>query len=255
MQVLLDNLTATIISGILILGLQVTQVRSQHSSIEQVVSHSVKAKTHVFGQWLEHDILDLGANYGTNLYRFEEPVLDAFGNTTEWTFYSNGTDPLSGAPIRILKRYRLEPTKEVVFSEGTAQEETFQLYRLDRDSLVVGFDAGGNLESYTEGDWVPSGESVSTLSFFQIDLLGRDGQTPCLDGTVVTNADGDVISCTGEIDVYKADYVRVRFGVVPEYVLKPDNYIRELYWAKTLKIRPYWDRPESLKPKSAPVAS
>lgn len=234
MQVLLDNLSAIIVSGILILGLQVTQIRSSHSSIEQVVSHSVKAKTHVFGQWLEHDILELGANYGNTIYRFEEPTLDADSNATEWTFYSNGIDA-SGDPIRILKRYRLEPTKEAVFGKGTSQEKAFRLYRLDRDSLVVALDADGIPASYTESDWVRSGESISTLSFFQIGLLGRDGQTPHVNDDPAQG-----------IDVYKVDYVRVRFGVVPEYVLNPDNYIRELYWAKTLKVRPYWVPPPSL---------
>ena len=48
---------------------------------------------------------------------------------------------------------------------------------------------------------------------------------------------------SGAVDVDKADYVRVRFGVVPEYVLKPDNYIRELYWVRTMKVRPYWAPP------------
>ena len=226
MQVLLDNLSAIIISGILILGLQVTQVRSQHAGIEQVASHSVKTKTLVFGQWVERDILDIGANYGTHIYRFEKPVVDEFGNATQWTFYSDGTDA-SGSAVRVYKRYRLESTTTAAF-----RDTTFQLYRLDRDSLAVPLDVDGNPAGFAESDWVAAGQSLSTLSFFQIDLLDRLGQTP--------------LDAAGEVDVYKVDYIRVRFGVVPEYVLKPDNYIRELYWAKTLKIRPYWVPPPTL---------
>ena len=65
-----------------------------------------------------------------------------------------------------------------------------------------------------------------------LDLLDRTGTVPLTAG--------------GAVDVEKVDYVRVRFGVIPEYVLKPDNYIRELYWVKTLKVRPYWVPPPSL---------
>lgn len=227
MQFIFDNLTAIIVAGVLILGLQVTQVRSQHASLEQVVSHSVKTKTLVFGQWVESDILNLGANYGTNLYRFEEPTLDPVtGDTREWLFYSDSTHT-DGSGIRVVKRYRLENTRTATFSDST-----YQLYELHRDSLVVALDEDGVPAPYTEADWVKSAQSISTLSFFKIELLDRYGETPLTD-------DGDV-------DVYKVDYIRVRFGVVPEYVLRPDNYIRELYWVKTLKVRPYWVPPPSL---------
>lgn len=228
MQILLDNLTSIIIAGIMILGLQVTQFRSQHAGIEQVAAHSVKAKTLVFGQWVERDILDLGANFGTNVYRFEEPTLDADSNTVRWVFFSDGVDA-SGDSIRVFKRYRLETTSTATFHDPAPK--TYQLYRLDRDSLAVGLD-GGVPAGYSESDWVPAGQSLSTLSFFQIHLIDRYGETP---------RDAD-----GSLDYDKIGYVRVRFGVVPEYVLKPDNYLRELYWAKTLKIRPYWVPPPSL---------
>lgn len=227
MQFLIDNLIAVIVSGVLIMSLQVTQIRSQHASIEQVVSHSVKAKTLIFGQWVEDDILNLGANFGTNLYRFNEPTLDATtGNARSWTFFSDSTRA-DGTGFRIVKRYRLVDTKTATFSDST-----YQLYELHRDSLVLELDVDGVPETYTEADWVESAQSISTLSFFNIDLLDRYGETPR--------------TSSGDVDVYKVDYVRVRFGVIPEYVLKPDNYIRELYWVKTLKVRPYWVPPPSL---------
>lgn len=238
MQFIIDNLIAVLVSGVLLMSLQVTQIRSQHASIEQVVSHSVKAKTIVFGQWVEDDILNLGANFGTNLYRFNEPTLDAAtGNARSWTFFSDSTfthdpaDPTVTAANpktrRIVKRYRLVDTKTATFSDST-----YQLYELHRDYLELDLDASGVPEPYTEADWVKSAQSISTLSFFTIDLLDRYGETPR--------------TASGDVDVYKVDYVRVRFGVIPEYVLKPDNYIRELYWVKTLKVRPYWVPPPSL---------
>jgi len=230
MQFILDNLVALIVAGVLLMGLQVTQVRSQHASIEQVASHSVKAKTLVFGEWVEDDVLNIGANFGSNLYRFESPVLDPdTGNTTNWVFYSDttGTD---GVTRRVFKQYRLVERGQSAF-----RDTTYQLYQVARDSAVVAYALDGTaptLDEVEASDWVENTWSIGTLSFFNVDLLDRSGETPLDDA--------------GEVDVYKVDFIRVRFGVVPEYVLKPDNYIRELYWTKTLKVRPYWVPPPSL---------
>lgn len=230
MQFFFDHLSSILIAGVLILGLQLTQTRSRHAGIEQVASHSVKAKTLVFGEWIEHDILNLGRNFGTNLYRFEEPDTSAIGNTTEWTFYSDSVYTQGGVEHRdrILKRYRLVPTKTAYYADA---DTTYQLYQVRRDTTVRPV-VNGVMVPPQPDDWVKSTWSISTLSFFRIDLLGSDGKTP---------KDDD-----GDLDLDAVDYVRVRFGIVPEYVLKPDNYIRELYWVKTLKVRPYWVPPPSL---------
>lgn len=244
MQILLDNLIAIIVAGMVMLTLHVTQSRSSHASVEQVASHSVKEKTIIFGRWVEDDILNLGANFGENLYRFDEPVVDTLtGNTTEWTFFSDSVRT-NGTGLRVFKRYRLVETGKAVFST-----KSFQLYQVERDSAVVDYPASGvppTTSSVPTASWVLGTRSIGTLSFFEIALLDRHGETPCPEGTEVKDAQGHVIDCTGVIDVYKADYIRVRFGVVPEHVLKPDNYIRELYWVKTLKVRPYWTPPPSL---------
>jgi hypothetical protein len=244
MQFILDNLVAIIVAGVLLLGLQVTQVRSQHAGIEQVASHSVKAKTLVFGQWVERDVMDIGANFGTNMYRFEAPAVDPeTGNTTEWVFYSD-TTAADGDQARIFKRYRLVETELASF-----RDTTYQMYQVLRDSVVVDYpshDVPPTLADLDADDWVLNTWSIGTLSFFEVDLLSPDGQTPCPEGTEIKDADGLVVDCTGDVDVYKVSYIRVRFGVVPEYVLKPDNYMRELYWVKTLKVRPYWVPPPSL---------
>ena len=244
MQFIFDNLVAIIVACVLLLGLQVTQIRSQHAGLEQIASHSVKAKTLVFGQWVERDIMDIGANFGTNLYRFEAPTLDDEGNTSEWVFYSDMTEP-SGDQSRIFKRYRLVETELATF-----RDTTYQMYQVRRDTAVVAYpshDIPPTLAS-ASGKWVENTWSIGTLSFFQVDLLDRQGETPCPEeDEEIKDDDGLVVACTGDIDVYKADFIRVRFGVVPEYVLKPDNYLRELYWVKTLKVRPYWVPPPSLE--------
>lgn len=223
MQLLLDNLVAVLVAGVVTLVLLTTQTRSQHAMIEQTASHSVKAKTLVFGNWIEHDILNLGANFGHNRYRFSDPELDGDGNTRRWMFYSDSTRT-NGTRLRVYTRYRLEPTRTVTFQD----DQTFQLYEVNRDGALVNY-VGESVAMPTEGQWTRNLWSIGTLSFFHIEMLGPDGTTPRLDD--------------GGVDVEEVDYIRVRFGVVPEYVLQPDNYIRELYWVRTLKVRPYWAPP------------
>ncbi|WP_412062592.1 hypothetical protein [Rubrivirga sp. IMCC45206] len=236
MQFLLDHLISVVVAGILILILQVGQIRTQHADIEQVTSHSVKAKTLIFGRWVEDDIMNIGANFGTNLYRFEAPTLEALtGNALRWEFYSDSTQD-DGTKSRIFKRYRLVENGVAQFEQP---EATFRMYRVERDSVVVDYSPTGSaptLGGLAESAWVRSGNSIETVSFFKIELLDRFGETP--------------LTASGDVDVLKADYIRVRFGVVPEYVLSTDgdsrgNTLRELYWSKTLKVRPYWVPPPS----------
>ena len=241
MNLIFDNLIALIVSGVVLMTLSTSQIRSQHAAHEQVVSHSVKAKTLVFGNWVERDILGLGANFGNNLYRFESPTIDAAGNTQEWVFYSDSLKD-NGDVIRIHKRYRLDSTRAVTFEE-TGQ--TFQLYEVRRDTAVTAV-VDGVAEAPTAADWGNDLGSLGTLSFFRIEMLDRLGQVPYVAGTEETDIDGNPIPGTADVDVEAVDYVRVRFGVVPEYVLRPDNFIREMYWVRTLKVRPYWTPPPSL---------
>jgi hypothetical protein len=72
--------------------------------------------------------------------------------------------------------------------------------------------------------WRADRWSIGTLSFFRVSLLERDG--------------------TVTADPNTGDYVRIQFGVVPEWILQPENFIRELYWATTLKVRPFWEPPD-----------
>ena len=235
MQPIFDNLNALLIGGILLLTLSVTQARSQRAGIEQVASHSVKAKTLVFGQWIERDVLGLGANVGRNAYRFDDPTVDAAtGNTTRWRFHSDSVR-IDGSVLRRVVQYRLVPTTRAAF-----RDTTYQLYEVQRDSATVAV-RNGVADPVRSDDWQRSIWSIGTLSFFQIQLIDRQGNTPRVGGPA------------GPVDVDRADYVRIRFGVVPEYVLKPDNYIRELYWVRTMKVRPYWAPPTCQPGVNCPV--
>ena len=225
MQLLLDHLTSLLVAGVLILTLSTSQLGSKRAGIEQVASYSMKSKTLVFGTWVERDVIGLGAQFGRNLYRFGSPYddLDADGNTREWVFYSDSVRT-PGDTLRVVTRYTLLETITAAF-----RDTTYQLYQLRRDSVHVPL-VNGTAAAPAAGDWRSYGESIGTLSFFQVHLLDRQGMVP-------------TDPATGEVRIEDVDYVRVRFGVVPEYVLKPDNTLRELYWSRTMKVRPYWAPP------------
>lgn len=233
MHLLLDNLSSILIAGAVILMLSVTQIRSSHAGVEQTAAHSVKVKTLVFGQWIERDILELGRNMGHNRYRFNQPTNDANGNTTEFRFFSDSmcvvacsfpgsVSVAAGDTVRRHTRYRLLPTRTVTLRNPDGTPFSRQLYQLQREAAESAINDGvaGTVPS---SRWRADRWSISTLSFFQVRMLLRNG--------AVTTAPDD------------GDYIMIRFAVVPEWILQPENYIRELYWSTTLKVRPFWEPP------------
>lgn len=229
-----DHLSSILIATAVILILMAAQFKGQHSSIEQVATHSVKAKTLVFGNWIERDILDLGKNMGLNRYRFHQPTTDSLDNTSRFHFFSDSTCVLGcsfpggvnvavGDTARLHTRFKLVPTKRVELREVGGPVER-QLMRLDREVAVTAV-SNGSAPDPDEADWRRDRWSIGTLSFFKIQMLDRGGR--------ITN------------NVNRGDYIFVRFSVVPEWLLDPENYIREIYWSTTLKIRPYWDPPNT----------
>lgn len=215
---LIDHLISLIVAGVLILSLSVTQLRVSHAGVDQVAAHSAKTKTVIFGRWVEKDILDIGENFGRNRYRFQAPVLDARGNTTSFEFYRD--EPLTATTARRhLTRYQLVAVGQIQRPSDPAPQTTFRLDRYTAQTTVT----NGVAAPVPASAWTKRNESISTLSFFRINMLDRMGM-------VTTNSN-------------VADFLQVEFAVLPEYVLNPENFIREMYWVSTLKVRPFWDPP------------
>ena len=228
-----DHLSSILIAMAVTLILMVAQNRSSHASIEQVSTHSVKAKSLVFGHWVERDILDIGKNLGLNRYRFKEPVTDSLGNTGLFHFYSDSTCTVGcsfprgvnvavGDTVRIHTRYRLFPTKRVSLRGAGGTRVERQLMQLDREVAETRV-RDGVASDPPPGRWRQDLWSLGTLSQFKVEMLDRGGRV------------------TGSVT--HGDYIRVRFSVVPEWILDPENYIREIFWTTTLKVRPYWEPP------------
>ncbi len=218
MHVLLDHLSAIIIGAAVILILAATQMHAQRANVEQTASYATKTKALSFGEWIEDDILSLGENFGRNRFRFEVPQTDTLGNTTQFAFYSDSINVSTGDTLRLMTRYQLEHVGDV--DRGDFITPVFQLHRHTAESPVT----DGSAPDPSPSDWVGDGNSLSTLSSFRISMLDRQGR--------VTN------------DVERGDYLRISFNLVPQFPVEPE-YLRELYWSTTLKVRPFWEPPAS----------
>ncbi len=214
MQVLLDHLSAIIIGAAVLLILAATQMHAQRANIEQTASYATKTKALSFGEWIENDILSLGENFGRNRFRFETPVSDTLGNTIYFAFFSDSINVSTGDTLRMMTRYQLENVG--VVERGEITTPVFQLHRELAESPVT------NGTAPPPSTWTSDGRSLSTLSSFQISMLDRDGR--------VTT------------DVESGDFICVTFNLIPQFPVEPE-YLRELYWTTTLKVRPFWDPP------------
>ena len=217
MILLFDNLNAIIIGTALILVLASVQIGSHRTGMEQTTSYATKAKAISFGQWIEEDVLGLGANFGRNRYRVLPPDTNAAGHTSRFTFFSDST-LASGDTLRLMTDYRLDVSMTV--ERGGEMIDLYQLHRFTAEVPVV--DGIAPVPAVASGQWEADGHSLGTLSGFHIGLLERTGLETS--------------------DAERADYVRIEFRLVPEFPIEPE-YLRELYWATTLKVRPFWEPP------------
>jgi len=214
MHVLLDHLSAIIIGAAVLFILPATQIHAQRANIEQTSSYATKTKALSFGEWIEDDILSLGENFGRNRFRFLPPVSDTLGNTTRFTFFSDSVNVSTGDTLRMITRYQLENVGLV--ERGDITTPVFQLNRDLAETPVT------NGTAPPPSTWTSDGRSLSTLSSFKISMLDRDGR--------VTT------------DVETGDFIRIAFNLVPQFPVEPE-YLRELYWTTTLKVRPFWNPP------------
>lgn len=225
MAFILDHLNSLIAATAVILILGAAQIGAQHTALEQTTSYATKTKALSFGEWMEDDILSIGANFGRNRFRFLAPENDAAGNTLRFTFYSDSVQ-VTGDTLRLMTRYRLVSVGTVV--RGGSPVELFELQRHLARVPVVNGAAPLPPETYLAGGapgasaWTTDGRSLSTLSGFQISLLERTGAETT--------------------DPERGDFVHIEFRLVPEFPIEPE-YLRELYWTTTLKVRPFWEPP------------
>ena len=206
MHIIFDNLTAILIGGIVLLVLLVVQVRSGEINLEQTSMYTAKQLSLDFAEWLEDDLVTLGTNFDSTDVRFSLPT-QVGGNTTAFEFYQDSINYAVLPPdtVRIETRYVLSAS-----SIAEVADSTVQLYDLTRSVRTQG--ASG------WSAWTTDGQSPSQLSYFEIELLDRQGQTVATESATA--------------------YIRVAFSLVPPYQ-SSKQYLREVNWGTTIAIQPF----------------
>lgn len=194
MWFLVDNITAVIVSMVIFFLLASVQRRSMNQRVAQQSRAVVVDQAQDLGSWLRTDLERIGDNIEP---RENAPYEVAFENpkvsggtprrTEELIFYRDSVQA-SGPDLRVEIRYRITEAGTRMI-DGESQT----VYQLHRSKRVGG------------GTWHAAGESVPSLSGFQVDFLDRNG-----------NRLSDPVGAA-ENDLDAVRVIRVRFYLVAPY--------------------------------------
>jgi hypothetical protein len=165
MQLLFDNLSASIIAMTVLLIFASMQMRVTQQRVAQVSQNTVQSQAAQLTSWLEEDLGRIGKNMSGDETAFEAPVdSDQEWLTEEFVFEYEEIDS-TGVIDTVRVRYRVESTgsSREIYTGGTT--ETVDLYRLTREKKVVG-----------ETGWQERGGSAPALEYFDVDLLDRNAE-------------------------------------------------------------------------------
>ena len=242
MQLIFDNLIATMVAMALTLSLIGQQARTRQESLERISVYSAKTQSLSFAEWLEFDVVKLGAHFGRSRERFKAKTVtrDGVEFTDRFEYYYNEKSPEPNEVKRVEVLYELVPdtgTRAVIQKgETEAEDVTLDLYRLVRSEREGRYNLGtpasgatpATVPGWVDGEpgWEVTAEYQSPAGLRHFHIQPRDSdQQPVGDG-----------------EPEKADYVRVQFTVVP--TLFPLHRARlvphkGLHWATTVEIRPF----------------
>ncbi len=237
MQFIFDNLIATFVAMTLAVTLLGQQNLNRQQSLERISVYDAKTKALGFAEWVEDDVVKLGARFGRSRDRFQTTteVRDGIPFTTEFEYYYNDGAVTDNVVDRVEVRYILLPdnTQRLVAQKGatTAEDVVVPVYTLERAERTGRYNTvsetwlGGPTVGW-EPSWdvTPGYQSPPGLRHFLIEPRDSDGQT------------------VDDSEPEEADYARVQFSVVP--TLFPLHRARlvpkkGLHWATTIEIRPF----------------
>lgn len=232
MQFLLDNLIASLVAMTLGLAMIAQGLQNRQASMERQAVYQAKAQSLVFGEWLEDDVVKLGARFGRERRRFlaETETIDGRPYTRSFEFYYHEGVISDDDVTRVEIKYELfeDDSVRIVAEKGAtrAEDVTLQTYRLVRSSRR------GEYRVSTR-DWVgadPAWEvstdyrSPAGLRYFYIEPRDSNSQR-------VPDERSE-----------EADYARIEFVVTPSlFPLYKARIIPKagLHWATTIEIRPF----------------
>ena len=252
MQLIFDNLIATFVAMTLTVSLMSQQARTRQETLERVSVYDAKTKSLGFAEWLEYDVVRLGARFGRSRDRFQATTDSvAVGGeyvkyTSRFEFYYNEGSTTNDEVTRVEVLYELVPdtSRRLVVQKGAtpADDVTLDVYDLVRSEKRGKYNVGKPATAATEtapaqpaqpAFWVggdpgwqvtPGHRSPAGLRHFHIEPRDSDGRP------------------VGDDEPEEADYARVQFSVVPTlFPLHRARLIphRGLHWATTVEIRPF----------------
>lgn len=150
MNVLLDNLTATIVAMSVLAMLVAMQYRAQEASVERTIAYSAKKQTIEFGKWIQDDIANVGAGVSFGSVSVQELTTNNSGNTSLFRFRRK-MNAVDAAPVDV----------------------TYQL--VEKDTITVDGSAVYLFELQRRVDGTLNGASPPTVTRFRIEMLDENG--------------------------------------------------------------------------------
>lgn len=235
MQLIFDNLIAVIVSATLAVLLIGQQASTRQDTLERQSVHAAKTQALVFSEWLEDDIVKLGARFGEdrNRFTFTRTMIGGLPFTTMFQFSYNERVNGDRSADRVEVRYTVTASGSIPVALATPSTParsvpTYRLERAERSGRYLdGRWVDGNLQPTAEPVWAVNRGygSPAGLTYFYLDPRTSDGQ-----------------SITDPNKAADADYVHAQFGVLPSlFPVYRARFIREtgLSWATTVEIRPF----------------
>jgi len=170
MAFLLDNLTASVIAGTVILILGSMQMRATNQRVAQQSQQIMQNRARELTTWLERDLARVGENMTGDEEAIEPPEPfypnpDPDNETQKWVtekFVFERDSIESGTLRRVETKYLIDAvdTREIDGEEKSVYQLT-RKWRID--------DGNGNWSG-----WEEEGGSAAGLEYFEVDLLDRN---------------------------------------------------------------------------------
>lgn len=232
MQLIFDNLIAIIVAASLAVLLLTQQTSTRQDTMERQSVYNAKTQALSFAEWLERDIVKLGARFSADRNRFIYTPPTTRGGTPftdRFEFFYNEGENSDGSVDRIAILYRLQRTDSV--KVAVAPDRYQPLYQ------VLRFQGAGRWKG---GNWVnAAGAQTTPPAYVRTTTHGSPGG---LMSFYIEPRTTDGAAITDPARAIDADYMHVQFSVLPTlFPVHRARYINAsgLSWASTFEIRPF----------------
>lgn len=208
-----DGLTATLISGAVILMLFSMHKRVTRVSVEQTGMYAAKSQAIEFGKWMQRDLshVDDGNCDDRGVTAAQNSEVEAEASFASWTEVFEFRYCRSSSSDTVRVRYAVHP-----LVEGGSEK----MVKVQRGSDVVEVPV---LQLERTVDGIPDGESPPLLTSFQITALGATGDE--LDTSGAGAPDSEV------------RFLRLQFSTTRPYKAVSQEYFQEVNWMTSIPMQ------------------